>query len=42
MNQDYSKKTRDELVALCKENGIKGYSGKNKDPKTPKPQNPMK
>jgi len=31
MNQDYSKKTRDELVALCKEYGIKGYSGKNKE-----------
>ncbi|MCK9607572.1 MAG: hypothetical protein M0R33_14115 [Methylomonas sp.] len=28
---DYSKKTRKELVALCKENGIKGYSGKKKD-----------
>lgn len=28
---DYTKKTRDELVAVCKENGIKGYSGKKKD-----------
>ncbi|MCK9607571.1 MAG: Rho termination factor N-terminal domain-containing protein [Methylomonas sp.] len=28
---DYSKKTRKELVALCKENGIKGYSGKKKE-----------
>lgn len=27
---DYSKKTRDELVALCKEKGLKGYSGKKK------------
>ena len=28
---DYSTKTRDELIAICKENKIKGYSGKNKD-----------
>jgi DNA (cytosine-5)-methyltransferase 1 len=28
---DYSTKTRDELIALCKERGIKGYSGKKKD-----------
>ena len=28
---DYSKKTRDELIAICKEKSIKGYSGKNKD-----------
>lgn len=28
---DYVKKTRDELVAICKEKGIKGYSGKKKD-----------
>lgn len=28
---DYSKKTRDELIALCKEKSIKGYSGKKKD-----------
>jgi len=28
---DYSKKTRDELVAICKEKSIKGYSGKKKD-----------
>ena len=27
---DYSKKTREELVAICKENKIKGYSGKKK------------
>jgi DNA adenine methylase len=27
---DYSKKTRDELIALCKENKIKGYSTKKK------------
>jgi adenine-specific DNA-methyltransferase len=27
---DYSKNTRDELIALCKEKGIKGYSGKKK------------
>jgi len=39
---DYSKKTIKELTALCKEKGIKGYSGKKKDeilqlltPKTP-------
>jgi hypothetical protein len=28
---DYSKKTRDELIAICKELGIKGYSGKKRD-----------
>jgi adenine-specific DNA-methyltransferase len=28
---DYSKKTCTELFAICKEKGIKGYSGKNKD-----------
>jgi DNA (cytosine-5)-methyltransferase 1 len=28
--QDISSKTRDELVSLCKEKSIKGYSGKNK------------
>lgn len=28
---DYSKKTRDELIAICKEKNIKGYSGKNKN-----------
>jgi site-specific DNA-methyltransferase (adenine-specific) len=28
---DYSIKTRNELVALCKENNIKGYSGKKKE-----------
>ena len=27
---DLSNKTRDELVAICKEKGIKGYSGKKK------------
>jgi adenine-specific DNA-methyltransferase len=29
--QDILNKTRDQLVALCKEKGIKGYSGKNKE-----------
>ena len=28
---DYSKKTREELIAICKEHSIKGYSGKKKD-----------
>lgn len=28
---DYSKKSREELVAICKEKKIKGYSGKKKD-----------
>ena len=28
---DYSKKTRDELIALCKANGVKGYSGKKRE-----------
>lgn len=28
---DYSKKTREELVAICKEKSIKGYSGKKKE-----------
>jgi DNA (cytosine-5)-methyltransferase 1 len=28
---DYSKKTRKELIALCKENGVKGYSTKKKE-----------
>jgi site-specific DNA-methyltransferase (adenine-specific) len=28
---DYSSKTREELVALCKEKKIKGYSGKKKE-----------
>lgn len=28
---EYSNKTRDELVVICKEKGIKGYSGKKKD-----------
>lgn len=27
---DYSKKTREELIAICKEKHIKGYSGKKK------------
>ena len=28
---EYSKKTRKELIAICKEKGIKGYSGKKRD-----------
>ena len=28
---DYSKKTREELIAICKEKNIKGYSGKKKN-----------
>ena len=28
---DYSTKTREELIVICKENKIKGYSGKKKD-----------
>jgi Alw26I/Eco31I/Esp3I family type II restriction m6 adenine DNA methyltransferase len=28
---DYSKKTRDELIAICKEKSIKGYSNKKKE-----------
>jgi len=28
---DLSKKSRDELVALCKERGLRGYSGKKKE-----------
>jgi len=28
---DYSKKSKEELIALCKEQGIKGYSGKKKE-----------
>jgi DNA adenine methylase len=28
---DFSKKTRVELIAICKEKNIKGYSGKNKE-----------
>jgi len=28
---DYSKKTREELIAICKEKSIKGYSGKKRD-----------
>lgn len=29
--EDYSKKSRDELITICKEKGIKGYSGKKKE-----------
>jgi DNA (cytosine-5)-methyltransferase 1 len=28
---DYSKKTREELIAICKEKSIRGYSGKKRD-----------
>jgi len=28
---DYTKKTREELIAICKEKNIKGYSGKKKN-----------
>lgn len=28
---DYSKKSREELIAICKEKGVKGYSGKKKE-----------
>lgn len=28
---DYSTKTREELIVMCKEKSIKGYSGKNKE-----------
>ena len=28
---DYSTKTQKELVSLCKEKGLKGYSGKKKN-----------
>ena len=45
---DYSAKTREELGKLCKERGIKGYSGKKKDEllqllstSTPEPKNEM-
>mgnify|MGYP003337674679 CR=1 FL=1 len=32
LNQiDYTKKTREELIAICKEKNIKGYSGKKKE-----------
>ena len=32
LNQmDYTKKTREELIVICKEKNIKGYSGKKKD-----------
>ena len=29
--ENYSTKTREELIAICKENGLKGYSGKKRD-----------
>jgi DNA (cytosine-5)-methyltransferase 1 len=29
--QDFSGKTREELIAICKEKNLKGYSGKKKD-----------
>jgi hypothetical protein len=28
---DYFTKTREELITICKENNIKGYSSKKKD-----------
>ena len=28
---DYTKKSREELIVICKEKKIKGYSGKKKD-----------
>ena len=28
---DYSKKSREELIAICKEKGIKGYIGQDKE-----------
>ena len=28
---DYTKKTKSELITICKDNGIKGYSSKSKD-----------
>jgi len=31
ITMDYSKKTREELIAVCKEKNIKGYSGKKKE-----------
>jgi DNA adenine methylase len=31
VEMDYTKKTRMELIALCKEKGVKGYSTKKKD-----------
>jgi len=30
-DMDYSKQTREKLIAICKEKGMKGYSGKKKD-----------
>lgn len=30
-NMEYSKKTREELITICKEKSIKGYSGKKKE-----------
>jgi DNA (cytosine-5)-methyltransferase 1 len=45
---DYSKKLRTELIALCKEKGIKGYSGKKKaalltllSPPPPRPESTL-
>ena len=31
IQMDYSKKTRKELIEICKEKGIKGFSSKKKD-----------
>lgn len=31
ITMDYSKKTREELIVICKEKRVKGYSGKKKD-----------
>lgn len=31
MNMDYTQKTREELIAICKERKIKGYSNKKKE-----------
>lgn len=31
ISMDYTKKTRNELIAICKEKNIKGYSGKKKN-----------
>lgn len=31
VTMDYSKKTREDLIAICKEKSIKGYSGKKKE-----------
>ena len=29
--EDYSKKSREELITICKEKNIRGYSGKKKE-----------